>query len=116
MMRARADLLDLKAVIVLVLLALSPSPRAGAESFSGTANFDQRMIADVVGSALAFMAPRILDPQSHSQLAIWGLRPMSLSAFWLRPSNTSGRSCHSVPRDMATRPMRAPRPLRAILR
>ena len=77
MMRARADLLDLKAVIVLVLLALSPSPRAGAESFSGTANFDQRMIADVVGSALAFMAPRILDPQSHSQLAIWGLRGLN---------------------------------------
>ena len=77
MTRARAELLDLKTVLVLLLFALAPAPRAQAEAFNGATNFDPRMIADVVGSALAFMVPRILDPESPTQLAIWGLRGLN---------------------------------------
>ena len=46
--------------------------------------------------------------------ATWGPPRTSLSAFWRAPSSTSGRFCRCAPRDTATRPMRAPRPLPAI--
>ena len=77
MRRHRAELLDLRMVLLLVLLTFVLPTRARAESFSDTANFDQRLIADVVGTALAFMAPRILEPESTAQLAIWGLRGLN---------------------------------------
>ena len=63
--------------MLLVLLTFVLPTRPRAESFSGTASFDQRMISDVVGTALAFMAPRILEPESTAQLAIWGLRGLN---------------------------------------
>ena len=63
--------------MLLVLLTFAIPSRPHAESFSATANFNQRLIADVVGTALAFMAPRILEPETTAQLAIWGLRGMN---------------------------------------
>jgi carboxyl-terminal processing protease len=62
-------------LLVLLTFAIPSCPRA--EPFADNPNFDQRLIADVVGTALAFMAPRILEPESTAQLAIWGLRGMN---------------------------------------
>jgi carboxyl-terminal processing protease len=39
--------------------------------------FDQHLAADVFSTALVFMAPRILDAVSISQLTLWGLRGLS---------------------------------------
>ena len=91
--------------MLLVLLTLAIPSRPRAESFAATANFDQRLIADVVGTALAFMAPRILEPETTAQLAIWGLRGMNtldprLSATATQQALTltlSGKTILSLP-------------------
>jgi carboxyl-terminal processing protease len=44
---------------------------------NGADMFDQRLAADVLSTALVFMAPRILDPISIPQLVLWGLRGLS---------------------------------------
>ena len=61
---------------VLVSLLLLGHPVA-AEPFSATQALDQRMIAQVTGAALAFMAPRTLEEIPTAQLSIWGLRGLT---------------------------------------
>lgn len=58
------------------LLLICATP-AGAEPFTPGQALDQRMIADVTGAALAFMAPRTLDAIPTGQLSIWGLRGLT---------------------------------------
>jgi hypothetical protein len=48
--------------------------------------FDKEMAAREIGLALAFMAPRILDPEPVWQLALWGLRALTTLDPRLRPS------------------------------
>lgn len=48
-----------------------------AEPFHGTETFDQEQAAHIAAVALAFMAPRILDPVPPSQLTVWGLRGLT---------------------------------------
>ncbi len=50
---------------------------AHAEPFAPGQSLDQHLIADVTGSALAFMEPRTLDAVPTGQLAIWGLRGLT---------------------------------------
>ncbi len=71
-----ASRLDLRAALLVALLVLSLVPRAHAEPFNAD-GLDQQLIATVTTTALAFMAPRILEPESTSQLGIWGLRGLT---------------------------------------
>ena len=48
--------------------------------------FDPHLITDVYATALAFMAPRTLEPVAVSQLTIWGLRGLAA----LDPDLTAG--------------------------
>ena len=48
--------------------------------------FDVALASEVYGTALAFMAPRVLDPVSPAQLTLWGLRGITA----LDPSMTTG--------------------------
>ncbi len=63
---------SLFACVVAALLLLFAPGAAAAESGFGT-----RLAGDVFGAALAFMAPRTLDPVPVSTLAIWGLRGLT---------------------------------------
>jgi carboxyl-terminal processing protease len=56
--------------LIFVLLAL----QAHAEPVTNGAGFDQALAANVTAAALAFMAPRTLEPVAVSQLTVWGLR------------------------------------------
>lgn len=56
------------------MLLLWPHGHAAAEPFAAGPGFDQRLIVEVTTAALAFMAPRTLEPISTGQLSIWGLR------------------------------------------
>ncbi len=62
--------------LVLVILLLFAHP-AAAEPFVPGQTLDQHMIADVTAAALAFMAPRTLDPIPTGQLTLWGLRGLT---------------------------------------
>jgi carboxyl-terminal processing protease len=81
---ARAQLAQVKAgaealhmaIVVLALLLMFAAP-AGAEPFTPGQGLDQRMIAEVTGAALAFMAPRTLEAIPTGQLTIWGLRGLT---------------------------------------
>lgn len=55
--------------LLALLLLLPASHRAEAEP----AAFDHALAAEVFATALAFMSPRILDPEPVSQLTLWGL-------------------------------------------
>ncbi len=69
--------------LLLIALAfmLSAGPmlasHAQAEPFAPGQVLDQRMIAEVTSAALAFMAPRTLDPYPSGQFTIWGLRGLT---------------------------------------
>lgn len=69
-------------IFLLVLLAtLVAAPllagQAHAEPFAAGQTLDQHVLAEVTGTALAFMAPRTLEPHSAAQLTIWGLRGLT---------------------------------------
>jgi carboxyl-terminal processing protease len=51
--------------------------QAHAEPVTVGAGFDQALAANVTAAALAFMAPRTLDPVPISQLTVWGLRGLT---------------------------------------
>ena len=57
----------------LVLLLLLATGSAFAEPMGGGGGLPQFLMADVFGSALAFMAPRTLDPIPVGDLTMWGL-------------------------------------------
>jgi carboxyl-terminal processing protease len=56
---------------LLLLLLLAP---AHAQPVAVAGGFDPLLVANVYATALAFMAPRTLEPVAVSQLAVWGLR------------------------------------------
>ncbi len=58
------------------LLVLFAFGRAQAQSLPG-AGLDQERMTAVYTEALAFMAPRILDPVSVPQLTVWGLQGLT---------------------------------------
>ncbi len=60
---------------LIVFLALAV--RAHAEPVQAGAAFDQALAANVTAAALAFMAPRTLDPVPISQLTVWGLHGLT---------------------------------------
>jgi len=57
-----------------VLLLIVP---AHAQPVPGPGGFDPHLVTDVYATALAFMAPRTLEPTTVSQLTIWGLRGLT---------------------------------------
>jgi carboxyl-terminal processing protease len=57
-----------------VLLLISP---AHAQTVAAPPGFDPHLVADVYATALAFMAPRTLEPVPVSQLTVWGLRGLT---------------------------------------
>jgi carboxyl-terminal processing protease len=59
---------------LLLLLLVAP---ANAQPIVAGSGFDPRVATDVYATALAFMAPRTLEPVAVSQLAIWGLRGLT---------------------------------------
>ncbi len=59
---------------LLVLLLIAP---VHAQAFAAAPGFDPHMIANVYVTALAFMAPRTLEPVPVSQLTIWGLHGLT---------------------------------------
>jgi carboxyl-terminal processing protease len=69
--------------VILVLLLIAP---AHAQTVAVPPGFDPHLITDVYATALAFMAPRTLEPVAVSQLTIWGLRGLAA----LDPDLTAG--------------------------
>lgn len=59
---------------LIVLLLIAP---AHAQHVAVPPGFDPQLVTDVYASALAFMAPRTLEPVQVSQLTIWGLRGLT---------------------------------------
>ena len=60
----------------LLLLLLFALP-ASAEPFMPGQALDQKLVAQVTASALAFMVPRTLEEVPAWQLALWGLRGLT---------------------------------------
>ncbi len=60
--------------VLFVLLLIAP---AHAQTVAAPAGFDPHLISDVYATALAFMAPRTLEPVAVSQLTIWGLHGLT---------------------------------------
>lgn len=65
--------------LLLVLLAIVsvPDRTARAEPFAAGPAFSQPMVAQVTGTALAFMAPRTLEAIPIPQMSMWGLRGLT---------------------------------------
>ncbi|HEY2616056.1 MAG TPA: S41 family peptidase [Acetobacteraceae bacterium] len=57
-----------------VLLFMIP---AHAQTVAAPPGFDPQLITSVYATALAFMAPRTLEPVAVSQLTVWGLRGLT---------------------------------------
>jgi carboxyl-terminal processing protease len=71
----------------LLLLAFTQGRAEEPQSAAGRGpGFDVALARDVYGTALAFMAPRTLDPVSPGQLALWGLRGITA----IDPAMTTG--------------------------
>jgi carboxyl-terminal processing protease len=93
---------------LLILLCIGQA-RADVGAGPPGSGFDTRLAAEVYATALAFMAPRTLDPVPVSQLTVWGLRGLTaidptLIAAWqdgrLRLGRQSGWLFEMVaPRD-----------------
>jgi carboxyl-terminal processing protease len=75
--RERRALARVACLLLLVFALAVPSPPVHAEPFLPGGGFDQARIAQTVAAALAFMAPRTLDPSSIPQLSLWGLRGLT---------------------------------------
>jgi carboxyl-terminal processing protease len=67
--------ISLLLVLLVVVYAHAESPQGSGSPI--TLAFDAEQARDVYTEALAFMAPRILDPVPVSQLTIWGLRGLT---------------------------------------
>jgi carboxyl-terminal processing protease len=57
-----------------LLLLIAP---ARAQTIAAAGAFDPRLAMNVYATALAFMAPRTLEPVAVSQLTVWGLRGLT---------------------------------------
>lgn len=68
-----------RAAILFVLIFLVPFTLPCAAPFTATGMLDQELVAQVAGAALAFMAPRTLEPVPIPQMVLWGLG--GLAAF-----------------------------------
>ncbi len=62
------------AALLLLLIIAAP---ASAAPFTAERTLDQQLVAQVVGTALAFMAPRTLEEIPMPQMAMWGLRGLT---------------------------------------
>ncbi|MBO0711828.1 MAG: PDZ domain-containing protein, partial [Acetobacteraceae bacterium] len=62
--------------LAVLILLLNLAATADAQPLSPT-GFNEQLSAEVYVAALAFMAPRILDPVPVPQLAVWGLRGLT---------------------------------------
>lgn len=65
-----------RAVIVLLFLVATLSV-ARAESFDAVPVYDRNLVGSVVGTGLAFMQPRTIEPVTLGQLSVWGLRSLT---------------------------------------
>jgi carboxyl-terminal processing protease len=65
----------IRAGVLLALLFASLAARA--ETSRSASGFDRALTGRVYAAALAFMAPRILEPVPVSQLTLWGLRGLT---------------------------------------
>ena len=79
---------------VLILLVIISLQAALADSAAEAKpdGFDTALVGDVLGAALAFMAPRILDPVPVPELAAWGLGGVAA----LDPSLNAGTDAASL--------------------
>ena len=59
---------------LLLMLLIAP---AHAQPVAAAGGFDPHLVTNVYATALAFMAPRTLEPVPVSQLTIWGLHGLS---------------------------------------
>ncbi len=59
---------------LLLLLLIAP---AHAQPVAAAGGFDPHLVTNVYAAALAFMAPRTLEPVTVSQLTVWGLRGLT---------------------------------------
>lgn len=81
------------AVLLLLICALVPvlaSARARAEPFVNGHTFDQRLVADVIGTAFGFMAPRTLESVPFQDLGMWALRGLTTLDPRLQPELKEG--------------------------
>lgn len=78
--------------VLLLLLVLLPAlaPPAHAEPFTASRMLDQHMVANVMGAALAFMAPRTLEAVPLSDLTLWALRGLTTLDARLQPELSGG--------------------------
>jgi carboxyl-terminal processing protease len=60
-----------------ILLSLLLTAPARAQTLAASGAFDPRLAASVYAAALAFMAPRTLEPVAVSQLTEWGLHGLT---------------------------------------
>ena len=72
-----------RAAVLLLLIMAAP---ADAAPFTAERTLDQELVSQVVGNALAFMAPRTLDEIPVPQMALWGLRSLTGLDPRLEPS------------------------------
>ena len=68
---------SLLVVLLFVVCAHAQSPAGTPVGSQAAAAFDPLQAHDVYTEALAFMAPRILEPVPVSQLTVWGLRGLT---------------------------------------
>ncbi|MEJ0015419.1 MAG: S41 family peptidase [Acetobacteraceae bacterium] len=88
---------------LLVLLLIVP---AHAQPVATPGGFDPNLITNVYATALAFMAPRTLEPVPVSQLTLWGLRGLTAVDPDLSTEQRDGKVSLAVrDRIVMTRPV-----------
>lgn len=67
-----------RVALPLLLVTMALNPPLCAAPFTAAGTLDQELVSQVVGAALAFMAPRTLEPIPMPQLALWGLHGLAV--------------------------------------
>ncbi len=83
----------MKQTLLFLLLLLAPALLPGtahAEPFTAGRALDQRLVAEVMGVALAFIAPRTLEVVPLSDLTMWSLRGLTTLDPRLQPELKGG--------------------------
>ena len=80
-----------RALLVLLAVASAHAAYADIAVDRPATGFDEALVGNVFGAALAFMAPRILDPIPVSELASWGLGGITAVDPALTPSVDGGQ-------------------------